>query len=177
MNEVLNEIRSQVGAKNLSDSCGRDGCRVSLEDVPSRRVVVDADRAFSAHAIDGRRCDYVLFFINTATKTLLAVPIELKSGGVDSASEVSEQLQGGADFAKRFVPEIIESLCLPVLFHGRKIHEKQRKTLNRSKVRFRGRQLTIKTARCNRPKNLASALGDDLMKRLQVQRQQNSQNQ
>lgn len=168
MKEVLNEIRSQVGKENLSDSCKRDGCRVSLEGVPSRRVVVDTDKAFPAHEIEGNRCDYVLFFANPATNTLLAVPIELKSGGVDSASEVSEQLQGGADFAERFAPEVIESLCLPVLFHGRKIHEKQRKTLNRSKVRFRGRQLTIKTARCNRPKNLASALGDDVMKGLRV---------
>ena len=168
MNKVLNDIRSQVGAKNLSDSCKREGCRVSLEDLTARRVVVDADRAFPAHAIGGNRCDYILFFINPTTKTLLAVPIELKSGGVNSASEVSEQLQGGADFAERFAPQGIESLCLPVLFHGQKIHKKQRKTLNRAKVRFRGLQLTIRTARCNRPKNLVSALGDGVIESLQL---------
>ena len=159
MNEVLNQIRSQVGAENLSNSCKREGCRVSLEDVPSHRVVVDADKAFPARKIGGKRCDYVLFFLNADSDTLLAVPIELKSGGVKSVSEVSEQLQRGAEFAERFAPEAIESLCLPVLFHGGNIHEKQRKTLNRTKVRFRGLKLTIKTARCNRPKNLASALG------------------
>lgn len=49
MNEVLDEIRSQVGADNLSNSCSRDGCQVSMADVPSRRVVIDADRAFPAH--------------------------------------------------------------------------------------------------------------------------------
>ena len=127
-----------------------------MEDLPSHRVVVDADLAFPAHEMAGKRCDYVLFlfFAVTPKDTLFAVPMELKSGGAD-ASEVSEQLQRGADFAHRFAPKAV---CCPILFHGKKIHEAQRKTLNRAKVRFRGLQLTIKTARCNRPRNLALAL-------------------
>ena len=104
MNEVLDGIRSHVGAENLSNSCRRDGCRVSMEDMPPCRVVVDADRAFPAHKMEGKRCDYVLFFISAAKGTLFAVPIELKSGGVD-ASAVSEQLQRGAEFADRFAPK------------------------------------------------------------------------
>ena len=106
MNEVLDRIRSQVGAENLSDSYIRDGCRVSMEDVPSRRVVADVDRAFPAHRMEGKRCDYVLFFISAAKDTLFAVPMELKSGGVD-ASEVSTQLQRGAEFAERFAPSAL----------------------------------------------------------------------
>lgn len=157
MNEVLDKIQSQVGADNLSSSCSRDGCQVSMADVPSRRVVIDADRAFPAHQMEeGKQCDYILFFTNQ--DTLFAVPMELKSGGVD-ASAVSEQLQRGAEFAARFVPTAFRTICHPVLFHGKSIHPKQRKTLNRAKVLFRGRQLTIKTARCNQPKNLARALG------------------
>lgn len=167
MNEVLDKIRTQVGAENLSDSCRRDRCQVSMEEIPSRRVVADADRAFPAHRMEGKRCDYVLFFMSTAKDTLFAVPMELKSGGVD-ASEVSEQLQRGAEFAGRFVPKAFKVACHPVLFHGKSIHPKQRKTLNRAKVRFRGRQLTIKTARCNQPRNLARALGDDVLKVFRV---------
>ena len=163
MNEVLDGIRSQVGTENLSNSCRRDGCRVSMKDVPSHRVLVDADLAFPAHAMKGRRCDYVLFFIAADKETLVTVPIEIKSGGVD-ASEASEQLQRGAEFAHCFAPQTSEASCHPVLFHGESIHPKQRKTLNRTKVLFRGLQLTIKTARCNRPKNLARVLGDDVMK-------------
>ena len=164
MNEVLDKIRTQVGIENLSDSCRRDGCRVSMEDVPSRRVVVDADRAFPAHKMEeDKKCDYVLFFIGTGRDKLFAIPIELKGGGVD-ASEVFEQLQRGAEFADRFAPRAFRTICHPVLFHGKSIHPKQRKTLNRAKVRFRGRQLTIKTARCNQPRNLARALGDDVLK-------------
>ena len=163
MNEVLDKIRTQVGAENLSDSCRRDRCQVSMEEIPSRRIVADADRAFPAHRMEGKRCDYVLFFISAAKDTLFAVPMELKSGGVD-ASEVFEQLQRGAEFADLFVPKAFRTSCHPVLFHGKSIHPKQRKTLNRAKVLFRGRQLTIKTARCNQPRNLARTLGDDVLK-------------
>ena len=158
MNEVLDAIRSQVGAENLSESCGRAGCWVSMEDVPSPRVVVDADRAFPSHGMESKRCDYVLFYMDVSKGALFAVPMELKSGTVD-ASQVSEQLQRGAEFVDRFTSSVFKSFYHPVLFHGKSIHPKQRKTLNRAKVRFRGRKLTITTARCNRPKNLSRVLG------------------
>lgn len=154
MNEVLDQIRAHIGDNSLADSCRRNGCRVSMQDVPSPRVLVDVDAAFPAHEMEGKRCDYVLFFTGAEKDTLFAVPMELKSGGVD-ASEVSAQLKGGADFAHRFAPKAV---CHPILFYGKKLHEAQRKTLNRAKVRFRGLQLTIKTARCNQPKNLARAI-------------------
>ncbi len=156
MKAVLNRIRISVGRANLCDSCRRDGCRAYMTDVPSDRVVVDVDLAFPAHGPEGMRCDFVLFMPGT-DESLLAAPLELKSGDVD-ASEAADQLRGGATFADRFAPANGETVCRPILFHGARIHEKQRKTLNRAKVVFRGRKLTIKTARCNRPRNLASAL-------------------
>lgn len=124
--------------------------------VPSRRVVVDADRVFSERE---PHCDFLLFFVAAGGKTLVAAPIELKSGGVD-ASKVAKQLQRGAGFVDGVAPAGPETVCRPILFHGKRIHPQQRKVLNRAKVRFRGRSLTIKTARCNRPGNLAQALSD-----------------
>ena len=157
MSEVLDRIQTQLGAENLSDSCSRDRCRVSMEGVPSPRIVVDLDLALAPQKMEGKRCDFVLFFASTDKDILFAVPMELKSGGVD-ASEVSAQLQRGADYTHCLAPQQFEAVCLPVLFHGGSIHPKQRKTLNRAKVRFRGRQLTITTARCDRRRNLASVL-------------------
>ena len=125
--------------------------------VPSPRVVVDADRAFPARGARGKRCDYLLFFIAAGADTLVVVPIELKSGAVD-ASTAAEQLQQGAMFANDVAPDRSETVCCPILFHGKSIHPSQRKVLNRAKVLFRGRRLTIKTARCNRPRNLAQVL-------------------
>ena len=158
-NRTLSRIHAQVGTENLSKSCSRDGCQVYMTDVPSPRIVVDVDRASRTHEIAGKRCDYILFFVNATRNTLVIVPMELKSGGID-ASVVSEQLQRGVELAERFTHNRIEvrSICHPILFHGKRIHEKARKALNRAKVRFRGQQLTIKTARCGQPRNLANVL-------------------
>lgn len=122
--------------------------------VPSPRVVVDADRV---HGVQGKRCDYLLFFVAAGADTLVAAPIELKSGDV-LASTASQQLQWGANFADRVALPRSETVCRPILFHGKGIHPQQRKVLNRAKVLFRGRHMTIKTARCDRPGNLAQAL-------------------
>ena len=125
--------------------------------------MVDVDRASRTHEITGRRCDYILYFTRSDCDTLVMVPIELKSGGVD-VSTASKQLQRGVELAERFTRNRIDvrSVCHPVLFHGKRIHEKARKALNRAKVRFRGRQLTIKTARCGQPGNLANVLAGEI---------------
>ena len=163
MSNVFSRIRAQAGTENLSESCSRDGCRVYMTNVPSPRIVVDVDRASQAHGISGKRCDYILFFTSATRDTLVIVPMELKSGGFN-ASTASEQLQRGTELAERFTRNRIAvgSVCHPILFHGKRIHEKARKALNRAKVQFRGRQLTIKTARCGQPGNLANVLAREI---------------
>lgn len=153
--DVLDRIRSKVGTSNLSDSCSRDKCRVYMTGVPSPRVVVDVDRMFPDGRLDGKQCDYVLFFVTSGADKLVAAPIELKSG---DASKASAQLRQGVGVVEDVAPAGAETVCLPILFHGKRIHWQQRRALNRAKVLFRGRHLTIKTARCGRLRNLAQAL-------------------
>ena len=155
--EVLENIRLAVGKKNLSKRIKGHSCKVDVEEIPSNRVLVNADLAFPARGIDGKRCDYVLFFFEPDTDYLLTAPMELKRGSGD-VSQVSEQIQQGAKFAEPFAPQESESQCRPVLFHGKQLHWKERQELNRTKIRFRGRDSTIRTARCGRPRNLANAL-------------------
>ena len=83
---------------------------------------------------------------------MITVPLELKSGRGE-VSTVSEQLQRGADFAAHFAPS--GAICHPVLIHGKRINLRE---LNRAKVRFRDRRMTIRTGRCNRASNLVQAL-------------------
>jgi len=154
--EVLDTIRARVGERNLSRSHRREGCRVYLDGVPSPRITVDADLAFPDHSFEGSRCDLIYFLVNS-DGNLLTVPAELKAGNVD-ASEVHRQLQQGANFALRVALRGMESKCIPVLFHGKGIHPKQLRTLNRLKVSFGGQRLTIMIARCNRRGNLANSL-------------------
>ena len=84
-------------------------------------------------------------------------PIELKSGNVDDSHAV-KQLQAGAAFADRLSRDESGADCQPILFHGKSIHRKQRAALARGKMNFRGRKLTVKTARCGQPGNLACVL-------------------
>ena len=71
--------------------------------------------------------------------------------------DAAKQLQGGAHFAARFTSPS-ETDCLPVLFHGKGLDRIERDRLNRAKIIFRGRKLTVRTARCNAPRNLARVL-------------------
>ena len=156
MNKTLTDIGKEVGEENLSQSCSGDGCRVYMTDVPSSRVILDMERVFRSRRLAGKRCDFVLFF-QTSRNPLVIVPVELKSGGADT-SQVAEQLQAGAEFAASVVSKASEPTFRPILFHGRRLHPKQRRDLNRAKVRIQGVELGIKTARCGRPRNLAQAL-------------------
>ena len=128
-----------------------------MKNVPRHRVLVDANKAFEAHDIQGPRCDCILFFTGSDEGPLFTVPIELKSGDVD-VSEALEQLKAGAKFVNRFVPTTVDSTCRPILFHGKGLHSDQRKKLNRTKIRFRGVNLTIRTAHCSESENLMNAL-------------------
>ena len=154
MSAALDGIRASVGAENCSESCSRDRCRVYLTNVPPARLIVDADKAFPAHRREGKHCDFILF-VDQDDAPFLAAPAELKSGRPD-VSEAVRQLQGGADFAADLAPS--NAVCLPILFHGKGVHKKERKDLNSAKINFRGRKLTVKTARCGHPRNLANAL-------------------
>lgn len=163
ISEVLEHIRKAIGSENLSRLRSRAGCRVDLTDAPSPRVVVDADLAFPAHGIGGRKCDYILFYVETS-QNLVVVPIELKRGSIN-ISEALAQLQGGADFAARFVParRDFQTTCRPLLFHGGRVHRRKQKRKranegDRATVRFLGGNFQIKTARCSRPRNLADGL-------------------
>ena len=157
MSAALSGIRAKVGAENCGKSCSRKGCRVYLTGTgaPTDRVIVDVDKAFPAQKQEDKRCDFILF-MDRPGAPILAAPVELKSGRPD-ASEAIEQLQSGADFAADLAPS--NAVCLPILFHGKSIHKKERTALNRAKIVFRDdRASTIRTARCNRKGNLAGAL-------------------
>lgn len=157
MKEVLDSIRTNIGAENCSESCSRDGCRVFLDDVPLERLVVDADKAFEAHGRQGKRCDFIVFLPGADGK-LVAAPIELKSGRVD-VSDALEQLQEGATFTECIASKATGAVCRPILIHRHGLHSRDRKILIRTKVLFRGVAFTVLTERCGRPRNLANALG------------------
>lgn len=153
---MLREIRTLVGNENLTSCCSRDGCQVSLQNIPDDRVIVDVDLAFPALRISGERCDFIIFVCSEEVG-VVSIPVELKSGNPDIAKAV-RQLRSGARFVEMSVAANPAPICRPILIHGRSLSERERKRLNRLKVKFGNLNLTIKTARCGELGNLSVAL-------------------
>lgn len=149
-NEVLEGIRNQIGKKNLigGNAFTRNRCRVDLAGIPLERVVIDIDKIYPSGQEEKRQCDCVLFYFATTTN-FVAVPMELKSGRID-VSEASEQLKRGAVFATRFVPRTVNTVIVPILFHGKGIRATELKELNRkrTRIRFGGKVTDIRITRC-----------------------------
>ncbi len=138
----------------------KEGCRVSmanLQSKPANRVVLDVDLAFPTDQADTNQCDLILFHIDDVQNGLVAVPMELKRGDVD-ASEAVAQLQDGARIVDRCTPNDVEMNLVLVLVHGGSIHRSQRNRLRTARIRFRGAEFPINTARCGHQGNLAQAL-------------------
>ena len=135
----------------------KEGCRVSMANIPSERVVLDVDLVFPTGRSDTNQCDFVLFYIDTDQNNLVGVPMELKRGDVD-VSEAVAQLQEGARIVDGCTPSDVEMNLVLVLVHGGSIHRTQRNRLRTARIRFRGEEFPINTARCGHQGNLAQAL-------------------
>ena len=159
---IRSKIASKLGWKNLNASPTQRGCQVYLNEMPTDRILIDADRALPAFGIEGSRCDRILFLIGSEG-ILVVVPIELKGGGF-KASKVSQQLQNGARFAEEIMPNTFDATCQPILFHAKGVHKVQRTRLNRQEIRFRRTKFSIKTAKCNQSGNLREVLNSLISK-------------
>ena len=157
LHEALEEVRQWIGHNEATSPYTKEGCRVSMANIPSERVVLDVDRAFPTGRVDTNQCDFVLFYVDTAQSSLIGVPMELKRGDVD-ASEAVAQLQEGARIVDNCTPNDIEMNLVLVLVHGGGMHRSQRNRLRTSRIRFRGEEFPINTTRCSYEGNLAQAL-------------------
>lgn len=157
MNNALVRIFSNVGLEHLSSSYRREGCRISMDGIPSERILVDMDSVFRALARNERHCDFVLFYIDEDGQCV-AVPLELKGRHV-KVSTSGPQLEQGVQYVDRVVPADVRIQCIPILVHRGSIHRLQRNRLVRHRIQFRGESLAIGTTRCNRRRNLARTIG------------------
>ena len=159
MNErqVFSEIQRQINRDNLINSCSGEGCTVDIEGVPSKRIIVHVENEFDLQKRTEKRCDRLLFFVNTENR-LVAVPIELKSGTAQE-SDVVEKLENSLKFAERIASATSTSRTeyCPVLFHGRDIKWNNPRGLKQLRVRFRGNLLVLR-GKCGGKNHLANLL-------------------
>ena len=156
LHEALEEVRQWVGNRKAT-SYTKEGCRVSMANIPSERVVLDVDLAFPTGRAGINQCDFVLFFIDAAQNNLVGVPMELKRGDVN-ASETVAQLQEGARIVDNCTPNNVDINLVLLLVHGGSMHRSQRNRLRTSRIRFRGEEFPINTTRCGHEGNLSQAL-------------------
>lgn len=157
LHEALEEIRQWIRDNEATSPYTKEGCRVSMANIPSERVVLDVDLALPTGRARTNQCDFVLFYIDSHQNSLFGVPMELKRGDVD-ASEAVVQLQEGARIVDNCAPDNVEMNLVFVLVHGGSMHRSQRNRLRTSRIRFRGEEFPINTTRCGHEGNLAQAL-------------------
>lgn len=159
MNEIADHIRSHVNSSALicaGKDLQRSGCRLSMQGITTGKfILVDIDRV-TGYRFVGKTCDFVLF-LEDSRGDLIVAPIELKNTRIEP-SDVNAQLQGGANYASRIVPSGIRCSFVPVVIHGKTIHDNQRRSLNKKRVTFQKQKRIIRIAKCNRDGNLFTAI-------------------
>ena len=156
LSKGLTHIRERVSPNSLTVECGGEKCKVYRTGLPRKRVVINVEKEFDSREESRKRCDRLLFYGNK--NTLVAVPIELKSGKGDE-SQVLEQLKSGLEFAATLVRGLKETVYVPIVFTKKGIRSRNPRHQNRElKVKFKGKTLTVLTGRCGRERNLANLL-------------------
>lgn len=145
MNGIVRSVSDAVPDRCHANDCNRDGCSISVRTAASRKVIIDLDCPALGIPRTRKRCDYVL--VGEKSRKSWVVPIELKSGRFQAA-EVVDQIQGGADEAKSWLPEQVACLFIPILAHGKSFRRKQLAEFRSTKVTFRGHRKQIEVVRC-----------------------------
>lgn len=126
--------------------CHGGGCQVSLEGLPTVRVIVDMEKCDSLPIPPHqKRCDYL--FVGEERSTTWVAPIELKSGRL-KASVVLEQIEGGVSTADAWLPPGISFNFVPVLVHGKSIHRNDLRVLRNRRIAFRGQRKGTVLIKC-----------------------------
>ena len=162
MNErqFFDKIRQQINADSLTTSCSGKGCTVDMADIPRNRIIIHVENEFDFQERAEKRCDRLLFFINTE-KRVVAVPIELKSGKAGE-SDVVKKLENSLKFAEDLLEntDILNFEYCPVLFHKRGISWSSTSGLKQLRIQFRGKKLQVLIGKCSGKKHLARILMD-----------------
>ena len=145
MKGLVAAVSDAVPGGCRSNSCSKEGCTLSVGIAKVKRILVDLDCPDLHIPPDLKRCDYV--FVGEKNTKAWVAPIELKSGRFDAA-KVIDQLQGGAETVKAWLPNDSAFQFVPVLAHGGAIHRQQLNAFRSRKVRLRKQKQQVVVVRC-----------------------------
>ena len=143
---IVAKVKNVVPPACQTSKYSKDGCSVSMKGAPPLRVMIDMD--CKELGVQGSRCDYL--FVGEHQNRAWVVPIELKSGKV-RASEVRDQLQGGAQFAQTILATGDHFNFGPVLAHGKSIHRLELNKLRQARISLGSKIQQPKLIKCGEP--------------------------
>ena len=126
----------------------KEGCKVSLKDAPSPRLIVDFDKPGSPLVGNQTRCDY-LFIAEDAGAACWVSALELKRG--DSAQvKLSTSFKRAPKLREKFVPQNAPVRFRPIAAFGGGMHKAERNVLKQTnnKVRFHGMSESVRLIKC-----------------------------
>ena len=147
---MIDAVSEQVNQECIKKNrLQKSGCKVSLDNAPQPRLIIDLDKLNCAYIENQARCDY-LFIAEPSEQPNWIVPIELKKGQ-PKVREVERQLQAGAEIAASLVPRDIDAKFCPVVASGEGVSKNQRRNLKDIFIRFRGKTEHVRRIRCGDP--------------------------
>ncbi len=156
---LVQSVRAGIAAEYpIVQKIGEKGCKVSLEDAPQPRLIIDFR---NIKPQDRTHCDY-LFVADAPKSSGWVVLLELKGQGADIA-HVVKQLQMGAYTAEQLVSSALDIHFRPILV-SKSMGKAERKALKRAKakqtkeriranreIRFHRHSEPVRRIRCGEP--------------------------
>ena len=151
--KLIEEISNSHG-NCLARKCGDAGCRIKLDRISSKHIIISGTKYQRYFRYRHKLCDFILFDCNQNDKYRLAV-IETKGGKLDifDIRGLHEQLQNGAKIANGLSASYEVHAFIPVTVKKKRIDVMARKTLLMNKkywVKFRGFFEMIEICKHNR---------------------------
>lgn len=150
MTELVKVVRSRVSNKSFAKKCNKDGCHLSLKDVPKQHLLVDFDKLNTPSGNKTKRCDYLFISDRNSENQPYIAPIELKKGNLD-VSKVAAQIKEGVGIAKDLFPKKTAVSFRPIVACGGKATKIEIKKLRQYKINFHGSSEFIRLIRCGSP--------------------------
>ena len=148
MSGLVARVRANVDGRCIATRIRKEGCSVSLDGVPSDRLIVDLDKPGSPLGQADARCDY-LFVAKDGAGAGWVAPMELTRGRC-VARKFVRQLRAGAAAAAQLVPRNVAAKFRPVAVYGGGLHMAERRALQRndSQVSFHGMREPVRLMKC-----------------------------
>ena len=148
MTGLVARVRGALDPRCIVQSgLSKEGCKVSLAEVPAPRLTVDFDRPGSPLAADEVRCDYLLIAEGEQAHSWVAV-LELKRGKLH-ADQVVRQLRAGASAAERLVSQNEAFRFRPIAASGsRPKFERAKLREAKNMIGFHGRMEFVRLMSC-----------------------------